>query len=316
MTRVSPVAVAINSAPKNLLPLLTQPLSTRPSHHRLEAPGTTDFSGANNLQKYPTSNSLLALSKHDLLVRSVQQNLAQVPTVNIINTDHLTSTPVASSEQLFSPVSLPKPSSMYFVTNGADSQLVASRLAMSSEVGGNQKENEPKQPNLEKISHLLSFDLHNFFVRACDYSYYRHDIVLEDNIRGKRLEGIVKYRNAISLMKILCHFRFVYVRFHILGITEHPEDGTVRIRWRIAGMGMIKMCLKYFPAQMWKRGNLDKAADTWYDGYSTFYVDNDDKIYKHRADKVMPDEDREPVSVKKQLAEKLQKLKPQAAPAL
>ena len=83
MTRVSPVAVAINSAPKNLLPLLTQPLSTRPSHHRLEAPGTTDFSVSNNLQKYPTSNSL---SKHDLLVRSVQQNLAQVPTVNIINT--------------------------------------------------------------------------------------------------------------------------------------------------------------------------------------------------------------------------------------
>ena len=33
-------------------------------------------------------------------------------------------------------------------------------------------------------------------------------------------------------------------------------------------------------------------------------------------EQVMPDEDREPVSVKKQLAEKLQKLKPQAAPAL
>ena len=29
----------------------------------------------------------------------------------------------------------------------------------------------------------------------------------------------------------------------------------------------------------------------WYDGFSTFYVGNDGKIFKHVADKMMPDQD-------------------------
>lgn len=29
----------------------------------------------------------------------------------------------------------------------------------------------------------------------------------------------------------------------------------------------------------------------WYDGFSTFYVGGNGKIYKHVADKVMPDQD-------------------------
>jgi len=267
----------------------------------------------NKKQQLPATNALITLPKNDFLPKSVRENEPKlVKSSGVSEIVHLLSPPPGSyNEQLHSPVSLPKPA-MYFMTNHTDSLKTYPRLDRVTT--DEPQKNEPKKPDLDKVSDLLTFDLHNFFVRPCDYTYYRDDIIFEDNIRGKRLEGIVKYRNAVNLTKIVCHFRFVYVRFHILGVTEHPEDGTIRVRWRIAGMGMLKMCLKYIPAQMWKRGNLDKAADSWYDGYSTFYVDDDNMIYKHRADKVMPDEDQ--VSVKKQLAEKLQKLKPQPAPVL
>lgn len=29
----------------------------------------------------------------------------------------------------------------------------------------------------------------------------------------------------------------------------------------------------------------------WYDGFSTYYINGDGKVYKHVADKVMPDQD-------------------------
>lgn len=41
--------------------------------------------------------------------------------------------------------------------------------------------------------------------------------------------------------------------------------------------------------------NLSFISFSWYDGFSTFYVGSDGLIYKHVADKMMPDDDKEPV---------------------
>lgn len=35
--------------------------------------------------------------------------------------------------------------------------------------------------------------------------------------------------------------------------------------------------------------------ESWYDGFSTFYVNSDGVIYKHVCDKMMPDDDKEVV---------------------
>ena len=73
---------------------------------------------------------------------------------------------------------------------------------------------------------------------------YHHNMVLQDNIRGKRyqntslgnqlylqphrFEGLDQYMKIVNLLKLTAHIRFVYVRFHILKMTKHPEDGTIR----------------------------------------------------------------------------------------
>lgn len=206
-------------------------------------------------------------------------------------------------EGIHSPVFLPKPE-ILFASKLSNSTLNASGGAKSTE--------DPNEPDLKKVSYLLTYDLLNTFIRPMDWTLYHGNIIFEDNIRGKKYEGVLAYRNFVNLLKIYCHMRFVYVRFNILNVTEHPEDGTIRVRWRIAGMGAIKMVVKYIPAKMWQRGSMDRAADTWYDGYSTFYVNSENKIVKHRADKVIPDGEAKKVN----LVDKLKRLKPTASPAL
>lgn len=73
---------------------------------------------------------------------------------------------------------------------------------------------------------------------------------------------------------------------------------------------MLRMLLRYFPDKMWMKGNMDRfdeftnvliyfsnnwliprAAPSWYDGISTFHIDQDERIYKHVVDRVMGDQD-------------------------
>lgn len=161
----------------------------------------------------------------------------------------------------------------------------------------------------------LAHHLTNIFVQQSDWLIFHPNLVFEDRIREKRIEGLLNYVKFVNLVRILAHIKFVYVRFQILKLTKHPEDGTIRVRWRIAGLGVMRLALRYIPDQMWKRGNMDKAAPSWYDGYSIFYIDGDNKIYKHVADRRMPDEGDKETSALNPVVEKLKKLKPAPAPS-
>jgi len=159
----------------------------------------------------------------------------------------------------------------------------------------------------------LSHDLLNIFLKSQEWEMYHPNMVLQDNIRGKRFEGLDQYMKIVNLLKLTAHIRFVYVRFHILKMTKHPEDGTIRVRWRIAGLGMVRMLVRYFPDKMWMKGNMERAAPSWYDGISTFHVGGDDRIYKHTLDRLEGDDS----PVVETLKEKLSKLTPAGAePAL
>ena len=47
-------------------------------------------------------------------------------------------------------------------------------------------------------------------------------------LQPHRFEGLDQYMKIVNLLKLTAHIRFVYVRFHILKMTKHPEDGTIR----------------------------------------------------------------------------------------
>jgi len=166
-------------------------------------------------------------------------------------------------------------------------------------------------PDLDKVADALVYELTHMFVRNANWKLYHPKIVFDDRIStGKRYEGLLAYVKFIHMVKALAHIRFVYVRFHILYLNKHPEDGTIGIRWQMTGLGVTRLAVRYIPDKLWQRGSMDKAAKIWYDGYSTFHVDSDNLVVKHVADTRMPDKEKESSGGLNPVVEKLKKLKP------
>lgn len=53
--------------------------------------------------------------------------------------------------------------------------------------------------------------------------------------------GLPNYMKQISLLRAVGHLKFAYVKLDILKITKHPEDGSVKVRWRIRGISGLKV---------------------------------------------------------------------------
>jgi len=144
----------------------------------------------------------------------------------------------------------------------------------------------PPKANLELISYQLTQDLTNIFMKRQEWRMYHPELVFVDNVRGSRLVGLDKYMLFINLMRMLAHVRFVYVRMTLLSVSKDEEASTVKIRWNIVGLGMARLVLRYFPDRLWEKGNMERFAPAYLDGYSTFYVNSDNQIYQHTLDRV------------------------------
>ena len=70
--------------------------------------------------------------------------------------------------------------------------------------------------------------------------------------------GLEKYMLLINIMRMLAHIRFVYVRMSILSLNKEKEEGIIKVRWRVVGLGMGRMVLRYFPDRLWEKGNMER----------------------------------------------------------
>lgn len=168
---------------------------------------------------------------------------------------------------------------------------------------GSDKKPSPEQ--LDKVYNVLRETLPNLFIQPLDYTIYHQDLVFENNIRGKRTVGLYDYVKQIALLRTVGHLKFAYVKFEILKITMHPEDDTVKIRWRIRGISGLKVLFLFWKYKLWKLKEMLDDQQLWYDGFSTFYVGGDGLVYRHVADKMMPDNDKVPNMKTSDLAAKL-----------
>lgn len=91
---------------------------------------------------------------------------------------------------------------------------------------------------------------------------------------------------TIALLRTVAHLKFAYVKLEVLKITKHPEDHTVKVRWRIRGISALKVMLNFWKYKLWKLNEVFDKQEAWYDGFSTFYVGSDGLVFKHVADKV------------------------------
>ncbi|XP_029343676.1 uncharacterized protein C6orf136 homolog [Acyrthosiphon pisum] len=162
-------------------------------------------------------------------------------------------------------------------------------------------------PNLEQLDHVynrLGEDLPLMFKQNLDYALYHPKLVFENNIRGTKSVGLEYFMTTISLLRLMGHIKYAFVKFDILKITKHPEDGTIKVRWRIKGISGLKVFMKFWKFRLWNLEQVIKEnVESWHDGFSVFYLGSDGQVHKLTADKMQPDndpviEDKNPLATK------------------
>ncbi|KAG5682041.1 hypothetical protein PVAND_011432 [Polypedilum vanderplanki] len=151
--------------------------------------------------------------------------------------------------------------------------------------------NDKQAENLQRIYDNLSRTLPTLFVQPMDYSIYSPNLIFENNIRGVRTEGLFHYVKQVAFLRTIGHLKFAYVKFEVLKITQHKSDNTVKVRWRIRGISGLKVMLNFWKYKLWNIKEMFESQETWYDGFSTFYVGPDGLVIRHVLDKLMPDDD-------------------------
>ncbi|KAH8320982.1 hypothetical protein KR067_012898 [Drosophila pandora] len=157
------------------------------------------------------------------------------------------------------------------------------------------KETGRKPADLDRAYEVLRTTLPKLFVEPLDYSIYSPGLVFQNNITGKHTVGLYHYVKQIAILRTVGHLKYAYVKFEVLKITKHPEDYTVRVRWRVRGISGLKVMFQFWKYKLWQLKEILKDQEAWYDGYSVLYLGDDGLIIKHVVDKVMPDESRESI---------------------
>lgn len=60
------------------------------------------------------------------------------------------------------------------------------------------------------------------------------------------LRGRVAYQLTLSLWRLLCLCYYAEARMEVLKLTKHPEDGSIKARWRIKGLPFHSLLLRFY----------------------------------------------------------------------
>lgn len=101
------------------------------------------------------------------------------------------------------------------------------------------------------------------------------------------ISGLLNYIKQVALLRTVGHLKYAYVKMEVLKITKHPEDYTIKVRWRVRGISAFQVMLMFWKFKLWKFNEMFDAQESWYDGFSTFYIGENGLVVKHVADKVM-----------------------------
>ncbi|KAI8127349.1 hypothetical protein FF38_08446 [Lucilia cuprina] len=161
-----------------------------------------------------------------------------------------------------------------------------------------QNPSQPRPPTASDLEHaysVLSDTLPKLFIQPLDYSIYSPNLEFQNNITGKHTIGLYHYVKQIALLRTVGHLKYAYVKLEVLKITKHPEDFTIKIRWRVRGISGLKVMLNFWKYKLWDLKGVFDSQESWYDGFSVCYLGDNGLIYKHVVDKVMPDQNQEVV---------------------
>lgn len=171
---------------------------------------------------------------------------------------------------LYKPVQLPvlPPSSLCSYEQGAEGEIH----------GAGDSEGEEK---LALMYERLRIELPSFFRKTHDFSLYSQDLEFINGLLNTKTRGRTMYQLTLTLWRLLCLCYYSDARLEVLKLTKHLEDGTIKARWRIRGLPLHTLLLRFYRRD---KTRLYRS----YDAFSTFYVGQDGLIHCHKVEKVMP----------------------------
>ncbi|XP_055648551.1 uncharacterized protein C6orf136 homolog isoform X2 [Falco peregrinus] len=117
--------------------------------------------------------------------------------------------------------------------------------------------------------------------RSCRTSLYSPDVEFINHLLHLHTHGRPMYQVAVALCRAVAWAYFASLRLEVLALTRHPEDWSIRARWRLTGLPLHLCLLRFYRRD--KRQLLRS-----YDAFSTFFLNSQGLIRCHRVDKLMP----------------------------
>lgn len=149
--------------------------------------------------------------------------------------------------------------------------------AEGEQTGGDCQEEEKMAAMYER----LRIELPYFFIKSHDYSMYSNDVEFINGLINVNTRGRVVYQLTLSLWRVLCLCYYAKARLEVLKLTKHMEDRTIKARWRVRGLPLHNLLLRFYRKD---KSHLYRS----YDAFSTFYIGQDGLIHCHKVEKVMP----------------------------
>ncbi|XP_015446212.1 uncharacterized protein C6orf136 homolog isoform X3 [Pteropus alecto] len=149
------------------------------------------------------------------------------------------------------------------------------------------------EEHLAVMYERLRQELPNLFLHSHDYTLYSSDVEFINEILNIRTKGRTWYILSLTLCRFLAWNYFAQLRLEVLQLTRHPENWTLQARWRLVGLPIHMLFLRFY------KRDKEELYRT-YDAYSTFYLNSNGLICRHRLDKLMPSHS-PPTPVKKLL---------------
>ncbi|CAD5121887.1 unnamed protein product [Dimorphilus gyrociliatus] len=157
---------------------------------------------------------------------------------------------------------------------------------------GPSQKSDKNLAHLHAIREILVDQLPTMFIRPQEYGAYALDVIFENNYwnQSYKTVGIKSYVWEMAKIRIYGHFKFANIKTHLLRVTIHEGEKAIRIRWRITGVPQTRVFLqfyKFLPGSKYSRERDDES--NWFDGVSTFFLNEKGDIQQHTVDRVERD---------------------------
>ncbi|KAK9405888.1 hypothetical protein NXF25_004662 [Crotalus adamanteus] len=140
--------------------------------------------------------------------------------------------------------------------------------------------NRDMEEHLEVMQQKLREELPAFFLKSHDYEMYSQDVEFINEILHLKTRGLTIYRMAVVLCRFVAWNYFIHMHLEVMKVTQHPENWSIQVRWRIRGLPFHIFLMRFFRNK--------PEFYRIYDAYSTFFLNPQGLIKCHRVSKLMP----------------------------